>query len=206
MTDLDPYAVLRVASDAPWSTIQAAYRALARRHHPDIAGETGIGEMRRINAAWEILRDPKRRAAYDALHPQTGLRTGHGQQGRTGPGTGHATRHSTGTGGLPTRDPAGGARRATGWRLGPDGIGAAGPPPGRPSGSILDFGRFIGWSLGEVARVDPGYLEWLEARRDGRPYLAEIDSILKAVGFRQSPGGGPARTRPRGRRRLFGIG
>src|SRR5919204_81217 len=38
----------------------------------------------------------------------------------------------------------------------PNGVGAAGPPPGRPFGSILTFGRPIGWSLGEIARVDPG--------------------------------------------------
>ena len=33
-----------------------------------------------------------------------------------------------------------------------DGLGAAGPPPGRPSGSVLNFGRYSGWSLGEIAR------------------------------------------------------
>jgi hypothetical protein len=45
-----------------------------------------------------------------------------------------------------------------------DGTGGAGRPPGRPSGSVLDFGRHIGWSLGEVARFDPGYLVWLAER------------------------------------------
>ena len=33
----------------------------------------------------------------------------------------------------------------------PDGLGAAGPPPGRPSGSVLNFGRYAGWSIGEIA-------------------------------------------------------
>ena len=33
-----------------------------------------------------------------------------------------------------------------------EGFGAAGPPPGRPSGTVLNFGRYAGWSLGEVAR------------------------------------------------------
>jgi curved DNA-binding protein CbpA len=56
--------------------------------------------------------------------------------------------------------------------------GAAGPPPGRPSGSVVDFGIFAGWSLGEIARRDRGYLTWLRDRADGKRYRAEIDRIL----------------------------
>ena len=67
----------------------------------------------------------------------------------------------------------------------PDGTGAAGPPPGRPSGSVLDFGRHIGWSLGEIARVDAGYLVWLAERREGARYRAEIDSLLGRRGVRR---------------------
>jgi hypothetical protein len=55
---------------------------------------------------------------------------------------------------------------------------------------VLPFGRHIGWSIGEVARVDPGYLEWLEAHREGALYLDEIDETLVKVGFR------PSRRRP----------
>jgi curved DNA-binding protein CbpA len=57
--------------------------------------------------------------------------------------------------------------------------GAAGAPPGRPSGSVLDFGIFDGWSLGEIARRDRGYLGWLRDRPDGKPYRAEIDRLLE---------------------------
>ena len=63
-----------------------------------------------------------------------------------------------------------------------DGTGGAGPPPGRPSGSVLDFGRHIGWSLGEIARVDPGYLVWLADRAEGETYRDEIDDILIGMG------------------------
>jgi curved DNA-binding protein CbpA len=63
-----------------------------------------------------------------------------------------------------------------------DGTGGAGPPPGRPSGSVLQFGRHIAWSLGEIARVDPGYLAWLAERSEGEPYRDEIDDILAAMG------------------------
>jgi hypothetical protein len=67
-----------------------------------------------------------------------------------------------------------------------DGTGGAGPPPGRPSGTVLGFGRHTGWSIGEIARADPGYLVWLEDHREGRPYLDEIDRTLRASGFRRS--------------------
>jgi curved DNA-binding protein CbpA len=60
----------------------------------------------------------------------------------------------------------------------PPWTGAAGPPPGRPSGPVLDFGIFEGWSLGEVAKRDPGYLVWLSERREGRPYLDAIERHL----------------------------
>ena len=74
----------------------------------------------------------------------------------------------------------------TGWVAEFDGTGGAGPAPGRPSGTVLDFWRHKGWSIGEIARVDPGYLVWLEERREGRPHLDEIDRTLRAVGFRRA--------------------
>jgi hypothetical protein len=82
----------------------------------------------------------------------------------------------------------------------PPGTGAAGPPPGRPSGSVLTFGRHLGWSLGEIARVDPGYLLWLESKPEGRPYTEEIDTLLRRLGIRKSDA-------PHGaaRRRRFGL-
>lgn len=68
----------------------------------------------------------------------------------------------------------------------PDGHGAAGAPPGNPSGSALAFGRYDGWSLGEIARVDLEYLEWLDRMPIGRPYRDEIDAILRRTGRRRS--------------------
>jgi molecular chaperone DnaJ len=60
-----------------------------------------------------------------------------------------------------------------------------GRPPGRPAGSVLNFGRHVGWSLGEIARVDPGYLVWLAERREGARYRAEIDALLARVGYQR---------------------
>jgi hypothetical protein len=67
-----------------------------------------------------------------------------------------------------------------------DGYGAAGPPPGNPSGSILNFGRYNGWSLGEIARADLEYLEWLDRMPIGRSYAPEIDKLLRQHGRRDS--------------------
>ena len=66
---------------------------------------------------------------------------------------------------------------------------------------MLKFGRHLNWSLGEIARVDPGYLEWLESRREGKTYREEIDELLRRVGYRT---GGEASAAQR--RRWFGIG
>ena len=67
-----------------------------------------------------------------------------------------------------------------------DGFGAAGRPPGNPSGSVLNFGRFAGWSLGEIARRDLEYIEWLDRSSIGRQYREEIDGILRQAGRRRS--------------------
>ena len=79
----------------------------------------------------------------------------------------------------------------------PAGEGAAGPPPGNPRGSVLPFGRHIGWSIGEIARIDPGYLAWLQPRREGEPYREEIERSLAAL--RVDAGRPGAGTRPQAR-------
>ena len=59
-------------------------------------------------------------------------------------------------------------------------------PPGNPSGSVLNFGRYAGWSLGEIARRDLEYIEWLDRMPIGRPYRDEIDAILRRAGRRRA--------------------
>jgi hypothetical protein len=52
--------------------------------------------------------------------------------------------------------------------------------PGRSDGStILDFGRFEGWSLLQVAAADPDYLEWLARTSIGRRLQPEIAALLE---------------------------
>ena len=66
MTDaLDPYKTLQVDPEAEDEVIAAAYRRLARKYHPDAAGPEGAARMAALNAAWERIGDPARRAAYD---------------------------------------------------------------------------------------------------------------------------------------------
>lgn len=45
----------------------------------------------------------------------------------------------------------------------------------------LDFGRYQGWTLGEVAQRDPDYLDWLRRHASGARYRDTIDILLRAV-------------------------
>jgi len=57
------YDVLGVGVTATPEEVRAAYRLAARDHHPDAGGDAG--RMQEVNAAWHVLGDPVRRAAYD---------------------------------------------------------------------------------------------------------------------------------------------
>jgi hypothetical protein len=61
------YDVLQVCPDADLAAIRAAYRARARAFHPDVSRDPDAARrMRELNAAYEVLSDPERRARYDA--------------------------------------------------------------------------------------------------------------------------------------------
>ena len=68
----NPYTELGADVEADRRTIRGAYLAKARRHHPDLGGNAG--KMARINEAFELLNDPARRAAYDAVGGHAALR------------------------------------------------------------------------------------------------------------------------------------
>ena len=64
----DYYGVLGVEPSAGDAEIKTAYRRLARKYHPDVSKEAGAEDkFKAVNEAYEALRDPERRKAYDQL-------------------------------------------------------------------------------------------------------------------------------------------
>jgi hypothetical protein len=208
----DPYKVLQVDPTADREIIEAAYRRLARKYHPDVSTEpNAVARMVQINQAWELLRDPVRRAAVDRARTRSA-----GTSARVVAADGRANATARGRTQPPPidnpddpptwpfpgmQDPTtgpfgeGGEHVASNWTSGRStegytydsrtmGSGAAGPPPGHPSGSIVTFGRYQGWTLGEISRTDLEYLEWLDRMPIGRTYQSEIDVLLRQHGRR----------------------
>lgn len=65
----DYYAILGVPKDASEEDIKKAFRKLARKYHPDVAGNKAEAEekFKEINEAYEVLSDPEKRRRYDQL-------------------------------------------------------------------------------------------------------------------------------------------
>ncbi|MCP5312198.1 MAG: DnaJ domain-containing protein [Chromatiaceae bacterium] len=64
----DYYAVMGVARDATQDDIKRAYRKLARKFHPDVSKEADAERrFKELGEAYEVLKDPEKRAAYDQL-------------------------------------------------------------------------------------------------------------------------------------------
>ncbi|MBK1648322.1 DnaJ C-terminal domain-containing protein [Rhabdochromatium marinum] len=64
----DYYKILGVPRDAKQDQIKSAYRKLARKYHPDVSKEPQAEQrFKEVNEANEVLKDPDKRAAYDAL-------------------------------------------------------------------------------------------------------------------------------------------
>lgn len=190
-------------------------RLARKYHPDVTPGVAAAAKMIELNAAIDILGDPDRRAAYDRDRARRERSVAFGRASETTaaaePRSATATRAAGSDtpgarGGAPADAPPGAPpaprpQTVSGdWTSGrstvgsgydparmrsPDGEGAAGPPPGDPSGSVLNFGRYAGWSLGEIARIDLEYLEWLDRMTIGRIYRPELDAILRAAGRRR---------------------
>jgi len=150
--EIDVYRILQIDPRAEPFVLAAAYRALAQQYHPD--GITpDIGRMAEINRAYALVRTPDDRRRYDSERLSA-----------VGPG----------------RVPA-----PTSVVVAPpsrfDGLSRRATPPGEmPSdgSSILDFGRYAGWSLRALSHHDADYLRWLMRHSSGVRYRSEIVRIL----------------------------
>lgn len=204
----NPYQVLDVAATASPNQIKRRWRELAREHHPDRAAgdadEAGrlTARMARINAAYDLLRDPVRRAHFDSS--ADGRRA---RQGTAGGGTiefDDDTAEETASGPPPApystpvtaRFDTTASFRPRNSRLGEERAYLRGHPPrsrrasadvndlraSTPTGPVqsragerpqplptlrearettLEFGRYHGYTLGEVEILEPAYLEWV---------------------------------------------
>lgn len=136
----EPYRVLQVVPTCDQEVLQAAFRALARKYHPDRDPSRHARErMAELNEAYAIVRDPIARERHD-----------------------RAVRNAA---------------------FAPLSAGVAAPPPRSDSaGSRLEFGRYAGWTLRDLARQDPDYLRWLSRHASGLRYRTEIYGILGRIG------------------------
>jgi curved DNA-binding protein CbpA len=150
MSTIDPkrthYMVLMLAETADVEIITVVYRKLAQRFHPDVdPGVEAAHRMKEINEAYGLLRDPAKRAQYDAWLANRRDRRQNDRLIR---------------------------------RQGDVSYGTAGAPVGPPQGSVVDFGRYSGWTLGQIKRADPEFLEWLMRVPAGRSLKHEISQMI----------------------------
>lgn len=154
------YDVMMLSPAADARLIAVVYRHLAKRFHPDLdPSPEAAARMAELNEAYAVLSDRERRARYDEA---------------LGLGAGVAA--SDDGAGAPSAGPS---TVADGKASSP--YGEAGPPPVNPapSGSRLTFGRYRGWALNQVGRVDRDYLEWLARTTLGRNYRRELEELLR---------------------------
>jgi curved DNA-binding protein CbpA len=134
--------------------IEAAYRALAMLHHPDRSdGPEADAVMADLNWAYAVLREPELRASYD--NQQVSI--------EVDPPT-STTTTTTLSERVAVAAEAAIERDVT-----------------NPANTVLDFGRFAGMTLRQIARIEPGYLEWLRRHSTGLRYRSQIDKVLESM-------------------------
>jgi curved DNA-binding protein CbpA len=199
----DPHDVLGVPRDAGQSTIKAAWRRLAREHHPDltrndpVAAERATRRMAEINRAYAELR-----AGWSAAGPDGG--NGRGEwppkPRPTRPVTGRVDTTATFR---PRNTTTGPGARMPGQapirtdRLRREPLRASQPTgpldrrrqrnfrrPKPPSleearGREIEFGKFHGHSLGQIADFEPTYIDWLARTISRDPDLVAAARVVQ---------------------------
>jgi curved DNA-binding protein CbpA len=159
MTDdeFDAYGALQITPNAEDYVLEAAYRALARHFQP---GGPSPDESRlaEINRAYDLLKTSERRKRYDRLQRSRPM----------GPG--------------PASEAPSPAAPAFGGRVPPPTDGPTGLRSGEPDPATMtiDFGRYAGWRLKDLAKQDPDYLRWLSRHSSGVRYRNSIIALLGA--------------------------
>ena len=150
----DPYEILQVHTTAVPEVVEAAYRALARLHHPDRNADAGADEaMADINWAYDILREPALRTAYDGRHVPIAVE----------------------------EEPVEPISATLSERVAVAAEAAMERGASNGANTVLDFGRYAGMTLRQIARVEPGYLEWLRRHSSGLRYRHQIEEVLGAM-------------------------
>jgi curved DNA-binding protein CbpA len=174
---MDFYEILQVDRRADAEVIQAAYRALARRHHPAVGGDPR--RMSAINEAWAALGNAAARKHYDAsLRRASAVAAVAGDPRRD-------ARPARETVGVMGNDPVASSRSEPAATRPPETRPAETRPaePVKPTipgaGRVLDFGRYEGWSVADVSRQDPDYLLWLERTPVGRSMRSDIQRAME---------------------------
>jgi hypothetical protein len=224
----EPHVVLGVEIDASATQIKAAWRRLARRHHPDLIGDDpeasriATRQMAEINEAYASMTRPGPKAAAWApkgsrdgasgqgtatpprrssvprpkpTRPVTGrldlsgtvrprnapLRSYATEDGGAGPGAGlkgHPPLRWTTAQREPLRasDPTGPLERARvrDFRRPPP------PPLDDALGLELEFGKFRGHTLGQVAAFEPSYVDWLAKTITRDPELVAAARVVQS--------------------------
>jgi DnaJ-class molecular chaperone len=146
------YQVLQVDVSADADIIATVHRRLAQRYHPDLeSSPEAKRRMLEVNQAYDVLKNPEQRARYDAEL---------------------ARRRDRRTADRFVKRPTDFSPAATSTSF-----GEAGAPRGPAFGSLIDFGRYKGWTLGQIATFDPDFLEWFERSPSGRQFRTEIAEL-----------------------------
>ena len=67
----DYYKIMGLSRDATQDEVKRSYRKLARKYHPDVSDDPEAEErFKEVGEAYEVLKDPEKRAAYDQLGAQ----------------------------------------------------------------------------------------------------------------------------------------
>jgi curved DNA-binding protein len=153
----DYYQILGVQRTATADQVKTAYRRLARKYHPDVSKEPNAEErFKEVQEAYEVLKDPEKRAAYDQL----GSEWKSGQQFRPPPDWGSGFEF----GGGAAPPPGARARRAR-----------ARPGTGGDEGAFADegFSDFFSSLFGGGSPFGSA------VRRGGRDHHARVDIELE---------------------------